>query len=117
MNRASCALASTPASGKVVVGAHPWVYAATQPNHDIAPILDTIFADMSYAGMDGIELMHTALRPNDAVGRIAALAKRHALPVIGTSFGGAMWDRRRHSEVLEDAERVIPRLAKLGGKG
>ena len=42
-----CSLASTSASGKVVVGAHPWVYAATQPNHDITPISDTIFADIA----------------------------------------------------------------------
>jgi len=103
-------------TSKVVVGAHPWVYAATQPKYDITPILDGISADMSYAGMDGIELMHTALRPEDAVERIAALSEKHDLPVIGTSFGGAMWDRGHHNEVLEDAELVITRLAKLGGK-
>ncbi len=107
-------LAST--EKKVVVGAHPWVYAATQPKYDITPILDRIFADMKYAGMEGIELMHTALRPDDAVERIAALSEKHQLPVIGTSFGGAMWDLARHNEVLEDAELVITRLSKLGGK-
>src|SRR4030042_4290260 len=52
---------------KILVGGHPWVYAATQPKNDIYPILDQIFADMSYAGLDGIELMHTALRPADSV--------------------------------------------------
>ncbi len=106
-------LASTEKN--VVVGAHPWVYAATQPKHDITPILDRIFADMKFAGMEGIELMHTALRPNDAVERIAALSEKHKLPVIGTSFGGAMWDRSHHNDVLDDAELVITRLAKLGG--
>ena len=113
------ALAATAAeshAGKVIVGAHPWVYAATQPKYDITPILDPVFADMAYAGMEGIELMHTALQPEDAVGRIAELSEKHKLPVIGTSFGGAMWDRRKHQEVLEDAQRVISRLAKLGGK-
>ncbi len=108
--------ASATSTGKVMVGAHPWVYAATQPNYDITPILETIFADMKYAGMDGIELMHTALRPREAVRRIAALIERHALPVIGMSFGGAMWDRRQHGKVLADAECVIPRLGKLGGR-
>jgi len=39
------AQASPGAAKKVVVGAHPWVYAATRPNHDITPILDSIFAD------------------------------------------------------------------------
>ena len=101
---------------KVVVGAHPWVYAATQPKYDITPILDQIFADMSYAGMDGIELMHTALRPDDAVERIQTLSQKHKLPVIGTSFGGVLWDRKQHQQVLEDAELVITRLAKLGGR-
>ena len=44
---------------KVMVGAHPWVYAATREKYDIYPILGQIFADMQYAGIDGIELMHT----------------------------------------------------------
>ena len=101
---------------KVLVGAHPWVYAATQPNYDIYPVLDQIFADMSYAGLDGIELMHTALRYPDAVERIAALSNKHNLPVIGTSFGGEMWDRTQHEAVFKDAHIVVTRLAELGGR-
>ena len=109
--------AEHPSGGrKVLVGAHPWVYAATQPRYDITPILPQIFADMRYAGLDGIELMHTALRPEDAVDRIKRLSHEHQLPVIGTSFGGAMWDRRQHQAVLADAEIIIPRLAQLGGR-
>ncbi len=100
----------------VVVGAHPWVYAATLPKCDITPVLPQIFADMSYAGMGGIELMHTALRPDDAVARIEELSHKHHLPVLGMSFGGEMWDRAKHQEVLDDASRVIPRLAQLGGR-
>jgi len=79
-------------------------------------VLDQIFADMSYAGLDGIELMHTALRYPDAVERIAALSKEHNLPVIGTSFGGAMWERTQHEAVFEDARVVVSRLAELGGR-
>ncbi len=101
---------------KILVGGHPWVYAATQPNYDIYPVLEKIFADMSYAGLDGIELMHTALRYPDAVERIAALSNEHKLPVIGTSFGGAMWDRTQHEAVFEDARIVVTRLAELGGR-
>lgn len=100
----------------VTVGAHPWVYAAQQPEHDIYPILDGIFADMSAAGLDGIELMHRALQPDGAVARIAELSDRHSLPVIGTSFGGSMWQREAHKEILADAELVIARLAELGGR-
>ena len=61
------------AEQRVIVGAHPWVYAATQPGYDIYPILDQIFADVAYAGIDGLELMHTALHPADSVERISAL--------------------------------------------
>ena len=105
-----------PQSAKIVVGAHPWVYAATQPKYDIYPILDRIFADMRYAGLDGIELMHTALYPEDAVSRIKALSAQHQLPVIGTSYGAAMWDRNQNNVVLENAEMVITRLAQVGGR-
>jgi len=101
---------------KVIVGAHPWVYAATQPKYDIYPVLDQIFADMRYAGLDGIELMHTALRYPDAVERIRKLSDKHALPVIGTSFGGDMWDRAQHEAVYADARMTVTRLAKLGGR-
>ncbi len=71
---------------------------------------------MRYAGLEAIELMHTALRPPEAVQRIGELAQKHELPVLGTSFGGAMWDRTQHQAVLEDAELVITRLARLGGR-
>ena len=104
------------AKKKVIVGAHPWVYAATQPNYDIYPVLDGIFADMSDAGIEAIELMHTALRYPNAVERIGSLSNEHALSVIGTSFGGAMWDRQQHETIYEDAQRVVPRLAALGGR-
>lgn len=101
---------------KVTVGAHPWVYAATMPNYDITPALNDIFADMKYAGMDAIELMHNVLYGDDAVDRIGELSQKHQLPVLGTSYGAAMWDRQQQSKILEDAERVVTRLAKLGGR-
>jgi sugar phosphate isomerase/epimerase len=108
--------APTPAKPRVIVGGHPWVYAATQPNFDITPLLPRIFDDLSYAGMMGIELMHPALHPDDAVARIGELSRRSNLPVIGMSFSGAMWDRQMHPMVLSDARLVIPRLAALGGR-
>ena len=114
--RAGEANRGTSARKKVVVGGHPWVYAANLPNYDITPVLPAIFGDMSYAGLDGIELMHTALRPESAVARIGELSRKHHLPVIGTSFSGTMWDRAQHQAVMEDAELIIPRLAKLGGR-
>jgi sugar phosphate isomerase/epimerase len=101
---------------KVIVGAHLWVYAANQPGYDPTPVLDQVFADMRYAGLDGVELMHQALRHADAVDRIGDLMRKHSLPVIGTSFNGAMWNRMEHGAVLDDAEEVISRLASLGGR-
>jgi sugar phosphate isomerase/epimerase len=116
LGRAVVANPLAPAKRKIVVGAHPWVYAATQPNYELTPRLPEIFADFKYAGVDGIELMHTALKPDDAVERIGQLSQQHNLPVIGTSFSGAMWDLGQHTLVLENAELVVTRLAKLGGR-
>src|SRR5574340_321854 len=96
MSRRQCigmlaALPSLRAAGrKVVVAGHPWVYAAKRPRNDIFEILDQIFADMSAAGLDAIELMHTALLPDSAVARLREISKRNRLPVLGTSFGGNM---------------------------
>ena len=101
---------------RVIVGGHPWVYAARLPKYDITPVLPQIFADMSYAGLDGVELMSIALEPADAVERIAALAAKHQLPVLGASFGAAMWDRTQHETIWATAQVVIPRLGQLGGR-
>lgn len=96
----------------VIVGAHPWVYAATQPQYDITPILPAIFADMQYAGLAGIELMHTALRPADAVERIGTLAEKHQLPVLGTSVGHA--PARKTEEQLDAQADVLRKIMALG---
>lgn len=101
---------------KPVVAAHPWVYAATRPKNDITGILDRIFEDMSYAGMEAIELMHTALRPDDAVERIGELSRKHRLPVLGTSYSANLWRAEERNAILEEAELLIGRLAKLGGR-
>lgn len=112
----SSLFAMTGPEHRITVGAHPWVYAAQQPQYDITPILDQIFADMKYAGMDAIELMHTALLPDDAVERIGALSRQHQLPVLGTSYGADLWDAAQHDKILADAQMIISRLAKLGGR-
>lgn len=111
------AVSFTRAAGrKPVVAGHPWVYAATQPQNDIYPILDRIFADMSWAGIEAIELMSTALEPMDAVQRIGDLSQKYKLPVIGMSHGGPMYDRSQQAAILEKAELVIGRLAQVGGR-
>src|SRR5690349_3531205 len=109
--------AGIPALGstKVKVGAHPWAYAAPLPRYDITPVLDQIFSDLSGAGVDGVELMHTALRHSDAVPRIRELSKKYDLPVIGASYEAPMYDRSKHAEIFADASAVIERDAEVGG--
>lgn len=101
---------------KVVVGAHGWVYAAPMPDHDYTPKLEEIFSDLKYAGIEAFELMDVVLRHNDAVDRIGALAQKYSLPILGTSYSANMWDRSKQTVILEDAELVITRVAKLGGR-
>jgi hypothetical protein len=76
LSRRALLAALAVAGKKVLVAGHPWVYAARRSNNDIYEILDQIFADMRAAGLDAIELMHTALEPEDAVARIGELSKR-----------------------------------------
>jgi sugar phosphate isomerase/epimerase len=104
------------AGRKPVVAAHVWVYAAPLPQYDVYPILDTIFADMKWAGIEAIELMHNAIMHADSVERIGEFSAKHKLPVIGTSYEGKMWDRSQHSAILENAEMLIGRVAKVGGR-
>ncbi len=100
----------------VIVSGCAWNHALDQPNYDITPILDTVFADMEYAGVAGVEVMQTTLRPDNAVDRLAALAEKHRMPVIGASFVGAMWDRSQHKAIMDEAESVVTRLGQLGGR-
>jgi len=102
--------------GKVVVGAHPWVYASRREDRDVLPIIDEVISDIAYAGFDGIELMHTALVHDEAVDTVRASSETHSLPIIGSSFGGAMWDASQHQQTLEHARFVVERLAALGGE-
>jgi sugar phosphate isomerase/epimerase len=108
--------ATLAAPRKPVVAGHPWVYAATQPQYDLTPVLPQVFDDMKWAGIEAVELMHTALRPAGAVERIGELSRKNWLPVIGMSFSGEMWKREEHAAILEDAELTIGRLGKLGGR-
>jgi sugar phosphate isomerase/epimerase len=104
---------------KIKVNGHLWVYASKfPPNWDVTPNLETVFADMSYARLDGVELMESTLRYDDSVPRINGYIKKYSLPVSGSSYGVGfdMWDVNQHKKILEDINIVVPRLGKLGGK-
>jgi sugar phosphate isomerase/epimerase len=100
---------------KIPVGGHPWLYAKFRPNYDITAILEDIFSDFRYAGMDGIELIYTVIQKQETVERVAALSSKYKLPVIGMSYQADMWDRSKHNAILDEVNLLLPRLAKLGG--
>jgi sugar phosphate isomerase/epimerase len=98
---------------KLPVGAHVWIYASTQPGYDVSPILPQIFADMKYAGLDGVETMEHPLRKEETTLLIAELTEQYQLPLLGTSYGAAMWDKSMHSEILEDVENIMGNMARV----
>jgi sugar phosphate isomerase/epimerase len=99
--------------GKLPVGAHVWIYASTQPGYDVSPILPQIFADMKYAGLDGVETMEHPLRREDTTSLIGELIEQHQLPLLGTSYGAAMWDKSKHAEILDDVENIMGNMARV----
>src|SRR5215216_6197936 len=69
-NFAGCA-SKIPAGSKVPLYAHLWVYASRYPpNWDCTPILDEVFSELKYAGVQGVELMESILRNNSSVSRL-----------------------------------------------
>lgn len=121
MNRRHFLVSSLPAvlappSPPVRVGAHLWLFAAKQPNYDPTPVLDEVFHQMAGAGLDGIELMHRALLPDDSVARLKTLSARRALPIIGTSWSADLWNPAQHPAALAQIELVLDRLQTLGGR-
>ena len=101
---------------KITVGAHPWVYAASQPKYDPTPVVEQIFRELGAAGIDAIELMHPLLLKDDSVARIQELSKRYALPVLGTSWGANMWKREEAEKIAAEGQTLITRLAQVGGR-
>ena len=100
----------------VAVDGHLWVYASRYPpNWDCTPILDEVFSDLKYAGIDGVEVMEPVLKHEGAVQRLNGLIKKYDLPVSGTSYYGDMWDKSRQSYILDDIKLVVGRLHSVGG--
>ena len=101
----------------VQVSGHIWVYASKfPPDWDSTPVIEQAFADFQYAGLNGMELMAVNLRQEGAVPRLKSLAEQYRVPITGTSLEAPMWDKTKHAAILEQAEAVIGRLARLNGK-
>lgn len=104
------------AENTVPVYGHLWVYASRYPpDWDCTPILDDIFSDLKYAGIEGVEVMEVLLRHNDAVNRFNELIHKYNLPVVGTSYYADMWDKDQQQKILEDVSLVTERLHTIGG--
>ena len=110
---------NTVEQNTIPIYAHLWVYASKfPPDWDATPALETIFSDLSYAGIEGLELMESVLRHDDAVDRLRKLSATYNVPVSGSSYGVGfnMWDIEQHQTILKDIQLVIPRLSEAGGK-
>jgi sugar phosphate isomerase/epimerase len=101
---------------KLFVGAHVWVYAATQPGYDVSPILSQIFSDMAYAGFDGVELMEKPLRSPVYTKQIKELTEKHRIKLLGTSYGAEMWDKEKHNQIYEEVELIFANMVSVGGR-
>ena len=101
---------------KPTLGIHVWVFSSDKPGYDCFGVIDQVFADTQYAGFGAIELMDVTLRHEDAVPKIGDLIQKTGVSVIGTSYGGAMWDKQKQAEIIDDAGNVIERLSKLRGR-
>ena len=94
---------------------HLWVYASRfPPDWDSTPILDEVFRDFKYAGIQGVELMEVNLRHENFVERAKLLIDQYGIPITGTSYNAPMWNIGEHERILDDAQVVIKRLNQVG---
>jgi sugar phosphate isomerase/epimerase len=101
---------------KIIVGAHVWVYASTQPGYDVSPVLSQIFSDVSYAGFDGVETMEHPLRSTVYTRQIKELIDQYKIRLIGSSYSGEMWDEKKTNQIYEDVDNIFTNMASVGGK-
>lgn len=105
-----------PVMNKIPVGAHVWVYAASQPGYDVSPILSQIFSDMAYAGFDGVETMEHPLRSTVYTKQIGELIDQHKIKLTGSSYGADMWNKEKQNQIYEDVDLIFTNMASVGGK-
>jgi sugar phosphate isomerase/epimerase len=101
---------------KIVVGAHPWVYAATLPGYDVSPVLSQIFSDISYAGFDGVELMQHPLRSTIYTKQIKELIDQYKIKLIGSSYSADIWNKDKYNEIYEDVDLIFTNMASVGAR-
>jgi sugar phosphate isomerase/epimerase len=104
------------AKKKITVGAHVWVYAASQPEYDVSPVLSQIFSDVSYAGFDGVETMEHPLRSTVYTKQIKDLTDQYKIKLIGSSYGADMWNKDKQNQIYEDVDLIFTNMASVGGR-
>ena len=114
--RLSASLNAFKGDRECFVGAHVWVYAASQPGYDVSPILAQIFSDMAYAGFDGVELMENPLRSSVYTAQIGELIDQYKIKLLGSSYGADMWDREKHNHIIDDVGLIFSNMASVGGR-
>jgi sugar phosphate isomerase/epimerase len=112
----SSSLTTVKNKKKIVVGAHVWIYAASQPGFDVSPVLSQIFSDVSYAGFDGVETMEHPLRSQVYTKQIKELTEQYKIQLIGSSYSGEMWDKEKQNMIYEDVDKIFTNMASVGGK-
>jgi sugar phosphate isomerase/epimerase len=111
--------ASTSKKNNIPVFAHLWVYAsAFPPTWDSTPVLETVFSDLSYAGISGVELMEINLTGDKSVKILNNLISKYNFPVSGTSYNAIapMWKKENQEKVLNHFTLVADRLVSVKGK-
>jgi len=99
----------------VPISGHLWVYASKYPpDWDCTPILDTVWSDFKYAGMDGVEVMESILHHDGAEDRFRELIQKYDVPLTGTSYYGDMWNKDKHQQILDDISMLTAMLNRLG---
>ena len=100
----------------VPVYGHLWVYASNfPPDWDCTPVLEQVFSDFKYAGIEGVELMESILRNPAIISVAGPLIKQYGIPVTGTSYYADMWVKEDRQKILDDVSFVVGRLHELGG--
>jgi sugar phosphate isomerase/epimerase len=101
---------------KITVGAHVWVYAASQPGYDVSPVLSQIFSDVAYAGFDGVETMEHPLRSSVYTRQIKELIDQYKIKLIGSSYGADMWNKDKSNQIYEDVDLIFGNMALVGAR-
>jgi sugar phosphate isomerase/epimerase len=88
----------------------------TMPGYDVSPVLSQIFSDVAYAGFDGVETMEHPLRSAVYTKQIKELIDQYKIKLIGSSYGGDMWNKDKQNQIYEDVDLIFTNMASVRSK-